>query len=165
MRVSRRVLCWRRTRASASSSSSCAPPAVGDPGSPASVSMGTEAASSCFHFSRLYSLWSTLRRKERLVSTNGEINPDRFQNPCCNIKTRWLGTKRAMTLNNLLIVHSNLSNGGLLCEKKKITKNLETLYQGMQTAATSLTSQRFSVVLKERLMQHSGKRSGPNYSL
>ncbi|KAG7225744.1 hypothetical protein INR49_014395, partial [Caranx melampygus] len=63
MRVSRRVLCCRSTRASARSSSSCCPPAVGEPGphSPASVSMGTDAASSCFHLSRLYSPCSTLR--------------------------------------------------------------------------------------------------------
>ncbi|TNN22987.1 hypothetical protein EYF80_066897 [Liparis tanakae] len=63
MRVSRRVLCCRRTRASASSSSSCCPPSEGEPvpSSPASVSMGTAAASSCFHWSLLYSLCSTLR--------------------------------------------------------------------------------------------------------
>lgn len=63
MRVSRRVLCCRRTRASARSSSSCCPSAVGEPGppSPASVSMGTDAASSCFHLSLLYSPCSTLR--------------------------------------------------------------------------------------------------------
>lgn len=63
MRVSRRVLCCLRTRASARSSSSCCPPAVGEPrpSSPASVSMGTDAASSCFHLRRLYSLCSTLR--------------------------------------------------------------------------------------------------------
>ena len=63
MRVSRRVLCCRRTRASARSSSSCCPSAVGEPApsSPASVSMGTDAASSCFHLSRLYSPCSTLR--------------------------------------------------------------------------------------------------------
>lgn len=62
IRVSRRVLCWRRTRASAKSSSSCCPPTVGEPrpSSPASVSIGTDAASSCFHLSRLYSLCSTL---------------------------------------------------------------------------------------------------------
>lgn len=65
MRVSRRVLCCRRTRASARSSSSCWPPAAGEPGppSPASVSMGSDAASSCFHLRRRYSLWSTLSRK------------------------------------------------------------------------------------------------------
>lgn len=63
IRVSRRVLCCRRTRASARSSSSCCPSAVGEPGppSPASVSMGTDAASACFHLSLLYSPWSTLR--------------------------------------------------------------------------------------------------------
>jgi len=63
MRVSRRVLCCRRTRASARSSSSCCPPSEGEPvpSSPASVSMGTAAVSSCFHLSLLYSLCSTLR--------------------------------------------------------------------------------------------------------
>lgn len=73
IRVSKRLLCCRRTRASARSSSSCWSSGELNPERPSTSCGAAAAASSCFHLSRRYSLCSILHSHSIQTSSHKKI--------------------------------------------------------------------------------------------